>query len=205
MTITDGIDLGVTSMQIFEKTIASVFLLILLIGGSVTVSQAETNTDKKFGYSDRYGKVTPSQVFAILKNYESMFSYYINNHYKDKISLLNSLELIPVTGKKPEDVFVNVNKLSDLIDQLAVKFHMQAMPRISRENNIAIPAEVFLQSGHILDAFTNIMVQLEPNNAWGNFYKMRADITGKNPNHVYALSDLSKRKFELVLQLEKQL
>jgi hypothetical protein len=164
------------------------------------VAQVAASDKKAFGYSDRYGTVTPTQVYSLLKDFEAVFMYYVDNHQKAITARVKALDLKPVTGKTPEHAFVKLHRLSDSIDKLANRIRLEPMKRILRENKKAIPAEVFLQTGNNLDAMVKIMTKLEANKAWGDYYDLRQDLKNKKPNDVFALADLSIRRLDVVLR-----
>lgn len=173
----------------------------ILCGASVTANAAtETGSKKSFGYSNLYGKVTPTQVYSLLQNYESLFVYYVQNHKNSLSGRANALKLQAVTGKTPEDAFVRVLKLSDLLAKLARNTQLKPTDKITRQKKKAIPAEVFLQVGNNLDALAHIMNKLEPGKSWGGYYSDQTYKKAKTPNDVYALADLSVRRFNLVLR-----
>jgi len=108
------------------------------------------------------------------------------------------MAILPETKKTPEDVFVKINQLSDLLDKLSSRLKLSPTSRLKRENQKAIPAEVFLQSGNTLDALIAIMNKLEPGRQWGNYYKTNSKSKPRTPTEVYALADLMLRRLAVV-------
>ncbi|HEC12118.1 MAG TPA: hypothetical protein ENI80_02560 [Acidiferrobacteraceae bacterium] len=168
---------------------------------SETPSQISiANANKKsFGYSNRYGAVTPSQVYSLQQDFEALFMLYVKNHKKGLAAQVKALNLVPITGKIPDDVFVITNRLSNSLDRLAKSLHLKPMKRFTREKAKAIPAEVYLQAGNNLDVLVKIMNKLESEKNWGNYYAIRQYKLAKNPSDVFALADLSERRLNLVL------
>jgi len=170
---------------------------VLAVAIFCCVSIAVNAASKAGSNSSIYGKVTPTQAYAILQSYESLFAYYVKHHKKGIAAKVKALKLKSFSGKIPEDVFVKVSRLSDSIDKLAGKIRVESVDRITRAKKKAIPAEVFLQVGNNLDTLVEIMNKLEPGKSWGDYYVNRTYKKAKSPNDVYALADLMVRKIKL--------
>lgn len=175
------------------------YTLTIVILGSFSISVNAAGGDKSFGYSNRYGSITPAQVYSLAQNVEILLTYYVDKHKKGIATEVKALNLEPVSGKTPEDAFVKLHQLSDVLDRLARRTQLQPMKRITREKTKAIPAEVYLQAGNNLDALINIMNKLEPNKTWGDYYPVNSYTQAKVPSDVFALTDLTLRRLELIL------
>lgn len=173
-------------------------LAIVMLGlTTIPVFAASNNA---FSNSNRYGKVTPTDVYSILTNYENLFMRYVDNHNKNLASKIKAVEFRAASGKTPENAFVKLNQLSDSVDKLIRKENLSAMPRVRKEKATAIPAEVYTQTGNILDALAKLMVKLEPESNWGDYYAINTFKKGKKPSDVYALADLSIRRLNIILR-----
>ena len=175
------------------------FMLVIGLLASVSQVANTKSADKSFGYSARYGAVTPPEVYALLQNYETVFMYYVNTHKKSTIARVRALKLAPAGKKTPDDAFQKLHGLANSLDKLMKKTNLPPVLRIKRETAKAIPAEVFLQTGHNLDALVNMMNKLEPGKSWGSYYKNIEYKHSLKPADVYALADLLTRRLELVL------
>ncbi|MFV2057148.1 MAG: hypothetical protein ACC707_11820 [Thiohalomonadales bacterium] len=161
---------------------------------------AKAEKGSSFGISNRYGAVTPSQVYSLLENYEKVFMTYVKTHKKSLLSKIRKVRLKPVKSMKPEQAFVKLHQLSDAIDKLVRRVTQKPMKRVKREKRKAIPAEVYLQAAYNLDAFVHYMNKVEPNKNWGRFYVDNVYRKNKKPSDVYALADVSLRRLMLVLK-----
>ncbi len=185
------------------KHIFSDLLVMLLLSCVVTsvFAAAKIDVKKSFGYSSRYGVVTPTQVYSTIQNYQAIFAYYIQTHKKEFSVKVNAVEFIAIQNKTPNDVFNMVSKLSDALDKLSRREQLGPMKRVTRESaNKAIPAEVLFQAGYNLDAFVSYMNKIESGNNWGRYYVSYKYTKNKNPSDVYALADLTLRRLQAVFQ-----
>ena len=173
-------------------------LVIGIMAGSSPIANANPD-NKSFGYSARYGAVTPTQVYSLLQNYESVFIHYVNTHKKNAAARVKAIELIPVGKKTPDDAFQKLHGLANSLDKLMKKTNLPPVNRIEKEKGKAIPAEVFLQTGDNLDALISVMSKLEPGKTWGSYYKNNKYNHSWKPADVCALADLLTRRLELVL------
>ncbi len=182
------------------------FLLALILSTTAALpaaSLAGPGDKQGYGHSERYGPVTPSQVYALLQNYEKLFMYYVRTHNKALLPEIDAVTLVPVKNMTPENAFVMINRLSDSIDKLTARVQQEPMQRVKRERKLAIPAEVFLQAGNNLDAFVHYLHSIAPGKTWGRFYTTSTYKTGKKPDDVYALAELSVRRLNIILQHSK--
>lgn len=186
-------------MQTIINKIITYTLTITMFGCFTISANSATNVDKKsFGYSDRYGVVTPSQVYSLLQDYEALFTHYVNTHKKGMAGKVKRLDLKSVSGKSPEDAFKKLARLSDAVDKLSASVQLPPMDRVKKEKKKALPAEVFLQAGNCLDALVAYMNKIEPGQHWGDYYVEHEYKSGKSPSDVYALADLSVRRLAMV-------
>lgn len=185
-------------MQFNLKIIISYTLAIMLFSSMMTSVNA-ANSKKAFGYSSHYGVVTPTQAYAIIDRVNKALVYYSQNHKRSVVSKVKALKIRSVSGKSPEHVFVKLTSLCNAVDKLSRREQLRPMPRVTKAKAKAIPAEVFIQAGHNLDALIKYMNKVEPGNNWGRFYDLKKDIGAKSPSDVYAITDLAFRRLELIL------
>ncbi|MDD1795097.1 hypothetical protein LRP50_18370 [Enterovibrio sp. ZSDZ42] len=180
----------------------NVTLFITLIAWATAWPALAANTSKAanidYGYSKLYGELTPTQVYSLVKNIDSMVMHYAYR-YQPKLTSKLPRKIVPVNGYRPEQVFVALGKLSDDIDVFAKQQNVEPVKRIKREAKEAIPAEVFLLAGASLDTFSEALAVLEPTNTFGDFYSQRTYSRDKTPSDVYALVDLINRKLTILL------
>lgn len=164
------------------------------------ISSSYATTGKKaFGYSSHYGVVTPTQVYTILESVNRALVFYSKNHKRSVVSKVKTLKQSKITGKSPEHVFIKLTSLSNAMDKLSRRKQVKAMPRVTKAKAKAIPAEVFIQAGHNLDALIKYMSKVDPGKTWGQFYDLNSNISAKTPSDVYAIADLALRRLELIL------
>jgi len=176
----------------------SMILLVLFFTGVSSVNAKVIDQTKKFGYSARYGVVTPTQVYSILQNYQALFLYYVKNHKNKSLSKISTMKVLSASIKNPGHAFEKIIQLSHLVDDMSKGFQLSDMSKVQPENKKIIPAEVFLQSGHVLDAFERIMAKVEPDAVWGDFYKGNNGNQAKSPTDVFKLADLLVRNFKAI-------
>lgn len=184
--------------QIRNITVCTLTMVLLGIGMNPVYAKGLSN-DKKFGYSHRYGVVTPTQVYSLLKNLETALMVYIKSHKKGLVSGANAIKLKSVSGKTPADAFKALNSLGDSIDILVKTQDIHPVPRVKQEKKKVLPAEVFLQTGNNLDTFIDFLARLEPDNRWGDIYVVNRYKKSKKPNDVYALAMLLKRRLDYTM------
>ncbi|MBV7315101.1 hypothetical protein [Shewanella sp. NIFS-20-20] len=166
-------------------------LVISMIGTS-----AAANED--FGYSDYYGQLTPTQVYEVVYDLNALVSYFAEQHHPQLAATMPD-DMISVAGYQPEQVFLALSELSDQLDQFSIRYDLAPMRRVARQQDVAIPAEVYLQAGICLDAFVLNLAKIEPMNAFGSFYNLPTDGLSKTPSDVFALVELVNRKLTLLL------
>lgn len=182
-------------MKFFTNKLVNSLLAIMVLG--CVSLPANAASDTSYGYSNRYGKVTPTEVYSLVQNYDKLFIHYLQTH-TNKSSKARTMKMKSIRGKTPEDVFVILEKFSKSLDKLARRAGLKTVPRIKRDQSKAIPAEVFLQAGNNLDSFVEYMDKKEPNNIWGQYYIVYKYGKSKSPSDVYALVDLQIRRLALV-------
>jgi len=153
--------------NLVTRLLSFAFAATMFLGVGVTANA------QSFGNSNSYGKVNPNEVYALLKNFETVFMRYIESKKGAAASQIGGLKIASFEGKNPEDAFVKVNRISDYIDKLARRVQVTPVTRVSREQSKAIPAEVFLQIGNNLDTFVGIMIKMDPGKNWGDAYGNR--------------------------------
>ncbi|WP_368737458.1 hypothetical protein [Grimontia sedimenti] len=180
-----------------KTSLATAGLLALIFLTSSPV-HAQTQDAKAYGYSDRYGELTPTEVFSLVKNLDAIVMHYA---YRYKPELASSLprKIIPVQGYTPDRVFIALTGLSKRLNVLADDYGVPKVQSVVREQNKAIPAEVFLLAGSCLDTLAHILSVMEPENSFGDFYNNRTYRRPKTPSDVYALVDLIDRKLIVLL------
>ncbi|WP_051563699.1 hypothetical protein [Enterovibrio calviensis] len=190
----------VRSIATSLKVSATLFITLITWASAwpALAADASKTANVDYGYSKLYGELTPTQVYSLVKNIDSMVMHYAYR-YKPKTASKLPRKIIPVNGYRPEQVFVALGKLSDDIDVFAKQQNVPPVTRIKREAKDAIPAEVFLLAGASLDTFSAAMAVLEPNNTFGDFYAHRTYSRNKTPSDVYALVDLINRKLTILL------
>lgn len=174
-------------------------ILAIFLFGSISLAATAKSGDKSFGYSLRYGVVTPSQVYSQLQNYESLFMYYVKKHKKNMVDEVNEIKLISVSKKTPDDAYQKLLQLADSLDKLSKKLKLSTVNRIIKQKAKALPAEVFLQTANNLDSMVSILNKIEPGKVWGNYYKLQTYKQSKKPSDVYVLADLLIKRLDLVL------
>ncbi|WP_407334407.1 hypothetical protein [Enterovibrio sp. 27052020O] len=190
----------------FSTAYAALCCMLITSAIAPTSSQAASTTTKStgYGYSDLYGELTPTQVYSLVKNIDSMVMHYA---YKYQPSIARDLprKIVLVNGYKPEQVFVSLGNLCDDIDRLAMRYDVPPVARVKRQANEAIPAEVFLLAGASLDTLSKTLSNIEPENNFGDFYSHRTYARAKTPSDVYALVELIHRKLTVLLGEQQQL
>ncbi|MBF0384051.1 MAG: hypothetical protein HQL69_23810, partial [Magnetococcales bacterium] len=111
---------------------------------------------------------------------------------------------VKVTGKNPDDVFKLFNKLADRLDILASNSGISKVSRIQIEKEKAIPAEVYIMNGNLLDAMVRIVKSSRPNMVLGDLYKTNNVTTTKTPSDVFGLGELALRKVNIILAGNKE-
>lgn len=172
-------------------------LVTLLLFLSQIFLTASNSWAKDYGESNRYGKLTPTHVYAISLCLQRSIDLYIKHENKPLYNKVKMMTPISVTGKKPDDVFILFNILANEIDHLAMHNNVLKVSRIKREKELAIPAEIYLMSGQLLDTFTKIINTFETGKTLGDIYKT-SQTSNKTPNDVFALGDLALRKIKLL-------
>ncbi|MDD1781181.1 hypothetical protein LRP49_08175 [Enterovibrio sp. ZSDZ35] len=190
----------------FRNTLPRWAVLALLVASPITTGAtlAISDSDKQFGHSDYYGPLTPTQVFSLMQSVDALVTHYATHQFPERSAWLPTRQ-ITVENYRPEDVFVALSRLSDLVDQLALKHKVRPTHRIERERDLAIPAEVFLQAGECLDTLALVMNSLSPDEVFGDFYANNSDSKKQNktPSDVFALVDLIVRKLNTLLSEER--
>lgn len=188
-------------MPCFSRWVTACCLSLVIFMASPAF--ANTHDTKAYGYSDRYGELTPTEVFSLVKNVDAIVMHYA---YRYKPELASSLprKIIPVQGYTPEQVFVALSQLANRIDQLADDYGIDLVERVTREKAQAIPAEVFLLAGACLDTIAATLSVMEPENSFGDFYSNRTYQRPKTPSDVYAMVDLIDRKLVVLLSEQMQ-
>ncbi|WP_394208812.1 hypothetical protein [Enterovibrio calviensis] len=189
------------SGQRFKLRNAALSGMLLFCGLFSPYGQAvegDTTGHNEYGYSDLYGELTPTQVYSLVKNIDSMVMHYAYR-YKPKISSSLPRNVIPVKNYRPEQVFLALAKLGDDIDLFAKQVGTPVIKRVKRQGSEAIPAEVFLLAGACLDSLSTILATLEPHNSFGDFYSHRHYQRTRTPSDVYALVDLIHRKLTMLV------
>ena len=127
-----------------------ILMLVIFVFSGASLTATAKSGDKSFGYSARYGVVTPSQVYSQLRNYETLLMYYVKKHKINMVDRVNKIELTPTSNKTPEDAFRKLLQLADSLDKLNKKLKLSNASKIKRLKAKALPAEVFLQAGNNL-------------------------------------------------------
>jgi len=70
----------------------------------------------------------------------------VKTHKRSLLGKVKAGKLVVFKNKKPEDVFVILNKLSSKVDKLTRRVKKKPMARVKREKEKAILAEVFFAS-----------------------------------------------------------
>ncbi|MEZ8141986.1 hypothetical protein A1OO_10635 [Enterovibrio norvegicus FF-33] len=186
-------------------TVINGMLLFCFISSYGLAAESNTTTNQtEYGYSDLYGELTPTQVYSLVKNIDSMVMHYAYR-YKPKISSSLPRNVIPVKNYRPEQVFLALAKLGDDIDLFAKQVGTPVIKRVKRQGSEAIPAEVFLLAGACLDSLSTILATLEPHNSFGDFYSHRHYERTRTPSDVYALVDLIHRKLTVLVGEQSKL
>lgn len=161
---------------------------------SRVVAVRAANADaKKYGYSRRYGKLTPNQVFGLAVRLNEAFLASPQVRQSDGFQRLKAISPATITGKTPEDVFVALGNLADVVDRLRESANMGIKTRIKREKEKAIPAEVYLAVGTCLDGVVGWIAAKNPDRAWGELYRVQT-YTGKTPSDVFAQIQAATRR-----------
>ncbi|KXF82346.1 hypothetical protein [Enterovibrio coralii] len=190
------------------RLVLGLFIMVQLFVLSPPVQSSALNDAnvRQFGHSDYYGELSPTQVYALILSVDALVTYYAEQTHPERVTYLPT-KLFEVQGYRPEDVFVALGRLSDLVDLLAAKHGVTKTQRIQRENEIAIPAEVFLQAAECLDTLALILRQTNENGSYGDFYAVSHGITltPKTPSDVFSLVDLIERRLRLLSHEERNL
>lgn len=158
--------------------------------------------DRRYGYSDYYGTVTPRDVFALANNFNAVLDYYLETHKAERADAIRTLAPEPVSGKASEDLLVRSQRLADLVDELAVARQLPPVLRIERHGEETLPAEVFLQIGAILDGLIFYLSALDASQIWGDYYLTIKYPDEKTPDDAFSVLDLAVRKLELASREE---
>mgnify|MGYP003962122481 CR=1 FL=1 len=186
-----------TKLFIMWRMIAMVVILVLY---SILVAVPGVSAGKvDYGISDRYGVVTPTHVFEISTSMLKVLDYYVEHQAADVWRKVHEMQPTQFTGKRPEQVMVLFNKLADRLDRLAVKNGMVLVARIEQEQKLAIPAEVYLMNGNLLDFMVKLIDASESSQVLGDLYMTKRAADEKTPSDVFALGELALRKVDLLL------
>lgn len=177
-------------------------LLFLVCSAVLTTlphtASADLDIDKLYGYSDRYGELTPTQVYSLMENVDAIVMHYAYSYKKELGDALPRTVTL-VEDRTPNQVFLALLQLSDKLNILADDYGVPRVQRIVREQAEAIPAEVFLLAGACLDTLAHILSVMQPENNFGDFYITHTYRQPKTPSDVYALVSLIDRKLIFLL------
>ncbi|OEF50259.1 hypothetical protein A1OW_11230 [Enterovibrio norvegicus] len=188
------------AMQKITRLLVGALLCFFSMFPSATFADTHKS---EYGYSDLYGELTPSQVYELVKNIDALIMRYAQKHRPQRVNALPT-DPIRVSNYTPEQVFVALLALSDNIDRFLQANHLPLIKRIEREQNNAIPAEVYLQAGLCLDSLIMAMSRIENGKSFGDFYALKESDKTKTPSDVYALVDLVHRKLFVLLDAGSQ-
>ena len=181
---------------------SQLILMALILFLPLANAHGGANNDKKFGYSARYGIVTPSQVFQLNMAINQTIMFFVKERHPELLPVINTMTAQTFQDKTPEDVFQAIQKLANQVDRRRAKVGLPAIPRVQKEGAKAIPAEVFLATGNILDGFVGYLAKQFPGKPLGGLYRVDFPKDSKTPSDVFSRIDLTIRQME---QLEKVL
>lgn len=178
-------------------------VVLLIVSFTARYAVANPHDTKKYGYSDRYGELTPTEVYSLVSNLDAIVMYYANGYHPKAVSKLPT-RIFPVEGYTPDRVFIALTKLTQKLNILADEYGVSRVRRVIREETEAIPAEVFLLAGSCMDTVAHILSVMEPENSLGDFYVNHRYTKPKTPSDVYSLVDLIDRKLMVILDENMQ-
>lgn len=179
--------------------LTGIVMLTLSLFASPLSGAERIDDATKYGYSNLYGELTPTQVFTLVEDMDAMIMLYANREATELVRQLPQ-HVVPVSGYEPEQVFVALNALADRVDALAEAENVDmSVQRVKRERSHAIPAEVFLLAGACLDTMAATLAKSDPDTALGNLYNNIDSTNTKTPSDVYALVALLDRKLGVLL------
>lgn len=174
--------------------------LLMTSGASLaaTGGAPASDYDRRYGYSEHYGTVTPRDVFALAMNFNAVLDYYLETHDAERAAAIRALTPEAVSGKRSEDLLAHSQRLADLVDELATGRHLPPVLRVERAGEQTLPAEAYLQVGASLDGLIFYLSALDASQIWGDYYVTIEYSDEKSPDDAFSVVDLAVRKLELV-------
>ena len=147
--------------------------------------------------------MTPSHVFGLWTSINAVLTKLadVGADEKNLTSRMNAMTIESVNNKKPSDVFALVNNFREKAGQLLRRGGIPAIVQDDRVNTDQItPSDVFLNSGHVLDAMVLLLASVTDADTLISPYYEPNKFSGKNPSDVYALVYLANRRLALLEQ-----
>ena len=174
--------------------------LLVASGASLaaTGGAPASDYDRRYGYSEHYGTVTPRDVFALATNFNAVLDYYLETHNVERAAAIRALVPEEVSGKQSDDLLAHSQRLAQLVDDLAIGRHLPPVLRVERAGDQTLPAEAYLQVGASLDGLIFYLSALDASQIWGDYYVTIEYSDEKSPDDAFSAVDLAVRKLELV-------
>jgi hypothetical protein len=153
--------------------------------------------DRRHGYSEHYGVVTPRDVLALANNFNTVLDYYLETHASERAAAIRVLRPEAVSGKSSDDLLDRSRRLAELVDEIGAGRHLPPVLRIDRAGERTLPAEAYLQIGASLDGLIFFLSALDASQIWGDYYVTIHSSDEKSPDDAFSVVDLAVRKLEL--------
>lgn len=147
--------------------------------------------------------MTPSHVFGLWTSINAVLIKLADVDTSDQNlpSKMTDLRAQSVDNKKPADVLEKVGNFRENINEL---LRHGGIAPIEQHENASVgditPSDVYLNSGNILDGLVYLLLSKTDSSTLISHYFNANKFTGKTPNDVYALVQLSNQRLALLTQ-----
>lgn len=146
--------------------------------------------------------LTPSHVYSLWTNINQSLiaSSRLVSADSDLPETMSAMEPKTFTGKKPADVLELLILYRAKLDRLLRDRNLPKTKRTAAGSETISPSDVYLNSGHVLNAQVMWMVvSTGPEQTVSQFYT-RHGFSGKTPSDVYALVEIANRRMDQLLR-----
>ncbi len=139
--------------------------------------------------------LTPSHVFGLWSKINDVIVDIAGRSKGDAVARTLSQRTPAVfTGKKPSDVLEKVRSVQQKLNDLRYEKGLAPTPRIPDAYDKITPSVVFLNSGEMMDAMIEVLVEItDPSVPISPHYDFQT-FSGKTPSDVYGLVDLADQR-----------
>ncbi len=146
--------------------------------------------------------LTPSHDFSLWTNINDSLiaASRVVAADPDLRSRLMTMKARKFSGKIPADVLNHLALFRERLNILLLADNLPRVKRIASDGKTITPSDVYLSSGHILNAQMRwLIVRTGPEQNVSQFYT-RHGFVGKTPSDVFGLVDLANRRLEQLLE-----